>query len=422
MGTLQVRHKWALAAIAIVGLTIRVVLLPSAGFVLDIDQFVGSVGHIAHNGLAHAYDAPLSFGPVMAVVWWILGAFDPALVNAADSSDPAVRVVMKLPAIAADFAIAGFAWYALRHRPGWATIAVAFLLLHPAIWFVSAWWGTYDSVYVAFAAAAFVLAIRNHDAFAVVALILAVLTKPQAAPLLVPFAAWFMARAGWQGRDLKAGGRAAWRLAVLAGVALATLTVLWLPFLAAGGPANYLSGIGRYQGEVYAVLSISAWNPWWVIQEVVAGGKFIVDSSALVGGLTFRLMGYALTVVLLLGVAFCVARRPTPRVLALGLATAAFVAFEFLTTMHERYVFAVLPILVFVVDIPQMRRVIWIFGAVFLANLLSSTELYLGTIFPFHGPITVIGSFANIACLTFLLVQLLQSSRRPEPSAAINDA
>jgi hypothetical protein len=276
-------------------------------------------------------------------------------------------------------------------------------------------------VYAAFAVAAFVFAVKGHDLTATVALVLALMTKPQAAPLAVPFAAWFIARAGW---ELPPGRSIAWpirRLAMLAIAAAGMVVLLWLPFLAASGPANYVYWLGRYQNEFYSVVSISAWNPWWVMQEVLASGSFIIDSAGFLGPLSFRLLGYAVTAVLLLCVGICVARRPTPRVLALGLAASALVAFEFLTTMHERYAFAVLPILVFVLDDRRIRWVAAIFSVTSFLNLLSATEHYLG-ILPFHGPLTVIGSVVNLACVVFLLLELVGSSRKLEPPAMINEA
>ena len=410
-----------LVAVVVAGLAIRLVLLPSAGFAGDIDQFVAWVGHIADVGLARAYDTNLSFGPVMVFIWWILGVLDPSLANATSSADPAVRAMMKLPAIAADLALAGLAWYALAWHRGWATIAVAVILLHPAIWFVSAWWGTYDSVYTAFGVAAFVLAVRGRDFLAVIALVLAVMTKPQAAPLAVPLAAWFLARPGWGVTAPPPIAVRLRRLVGLAAAALGALVVLWLPFIAANGPANYAYWLARYQGEFYALLSISAWNPWWVMQEVLAGGKYILDSTAVLGPLTFRLVGYLVTAVLLVYLALCVARRPTARVLALSLAAASLVAFQFLTTMHERYAFAVLPMLVFALDDRRIRWVTAAFSATFVGNMVSAAEDYLGIV-PLHGPITVVGSVVNVACLGFLLLELQRGTRQPESPAVINGA
>jgi Gpi18-like mannosyltransferase len=415
------QRRWVLPAVVIAGLLVRIALLPTPGYVDDIDTFVGWVGDITRSGLGHAYDTPLSFGPVLVFIWWILGLVDPAIVAAASSSDVGVRVAMKLPAVAADLAMAGVAWWALRQRPGWATAAVALLLLHPAIWFVSAWWGTYDSVYAAFGLAAFVLAIRGRDSLAIVALVLAVMAKPQAMPLVVPFAAWFVARAGWRDPDGRpAVGQAVRRLASWAIVGVGTLTLLWLPFLAADGPTHYLASLGQYQGETFALLSISAWNPWWILQELLAGGKYITDSSVLIGSLNFRVAGYLLTLAGLMVVGLCVARRPTARQLALGLAASAMVAFQLLTTMHERYAFAVLPVVAFLLDSRRMRWFIAAFGTLITLNLVSPTDRYLGVLVPFHGPVTIVGSALAFVAMVFLVAEVIRGSRQPEEVSVIN--
>ena len=82
------RHWLALVAILLVGVAIRVVLLPTEGLRGDIDQFVGWVHHIATRGLGSLYgetDAgPVTFGPVMAYVWSLLAAIQPAFATTVD--------------------------------------------------------------------------------------------------------------------------------------------------------------------------------------------------------------------------------------------------------------------------------------------------------------------------------------------------
>jgi Gpi18-like mannosyltransferase len=147
-----VRRPGPWLAIAVVlGIVVRVVLLPTPGYVDDITQFRDWIHQIAASGLDHAYDANLSFGPVMAYLWGLLAALDPALLTA---------TVMKLPATLADFALAASVWFALRSRPGWAAVAASVILLHPAIWFISAWWGQYESIFALLVVVAYVLAIR----------------------------------------------------------------------------------------------------------------------------------------------------------------------------------------------------------------------------------------------------------------------
>ena len=86
------------------------------------------------------------------------------------------------------------------------------------------------------------------------------MAKPQALPFLVPFAAYAIGRYGWR------------RAAVLGVIAGAVAAATWLPFLADGGPSRYLGNLGHYQDGVFAVLSLRAWNAWWLVQEPAAGG------------------------------------------------------------------------------------------------------------------------------------------------------
>ena len=164
-------------------------------------------------------------------------------------------MLLKLPAVLADFGLAACVAWILREKPVWAGVAAVAVLLHPATWYVSAWWGQYESVYVLAALLAVLFAVGGRDGFAAAALAVAVLTKPQALPFLLPFAAWFLARGGIRGL-LRAG-------AIGAVVAF----VIWLPFLAAGGPLRYLGNLGEYQNDIFSVMSLRAWNFWWIVQE-----------------------------------------------------------------------------------------------------------------------------------------------------------
>ena len=130
----------------------------------------------------------------------------------------------------------------------------------PLTWYVSAWWGQFESIYVLLGLLAAILVLADHPIPAAAALGLAVMTKPQALPFLVPFAAYALGRYGWR------------RAAVLGAVAGAVAAATWLPFLADGGPSRYLGNLGHYQDQVFAVLSLRAWNVWWLVQEPATGG------------------------------------------------------------------------------------------------------------------------------------------------------
>ncbi len=280
------------------------------------------------------------------------------------------------------------------------------ILLHPAVIDISAWWGQYESIYILTALAAVILAVAGHNGWAAAAIALSLLTKPQAVALLLPFAAWFWATGGWRGliRATAIGG--------------CVIVVLWLPFVPAGGPLNYLHNLGEYQGEVFNVLSLRAWNMWWLVQEGIAGGAFIRDDSPILGPLTLRHVGYGLAGLLDLAIAAAIVVRPTPRTLVLGLTASVLVVFTFATQMHERYAFGALVFLALLVAEPAARWLSLAFGIVFTLNLLAAIPPApdIGHLLPVSGVLGIAGSIAMLA-ITYAALRTLAASP-PDRDAA----
>ena len=397
------RLRIVLVLVLVVGIAIRVVLLPTEGLRADLDQFALWVHGIAVGGIGNAYDQQLAFPPVMAYVWGLMALIQPAFQTVSDASDPAIRVLMKLPASLADIGLALLALYALRDRPGWAVAAAAAIMFLPAIFYVSAWWGQYESIYLLFALAAVVFALEDRIPIAAAALALALMTKPQALPFLVPFAAWFWARGGPRG----------FFTATIVGAAI--IGVLWLPFVPAGGPLHYLQGVGQYQDQVLAVLSLRAWNLWWIIQSMVGGGQFVSDSNPILGPLTPRHVGYGLTALLEVVVFMAVLRDARPRTFILGLVASALIAFCFLTTMHERYAYGAIIFLILLIPERRFRWLAATLGVVFTLNLVAAIPPTprIGDLIPIDGVIGIAGSLAMLAITIVALLWL------PRPSGEL---
>ncbi len=395
------REVAALAIALVVGIAIRLALLPTQGLRGDIDQFVLWVHGIAVDGLANAYDQGLSFPPVMAYVWAWLAALAPAFQTVTDGADPAIRVIMKLPATLADLGLALVVAAILRDRPRAAVIAAGAILLHPAVIDVSAWWGQYESFYVLYGAAAVLCAVRGLDGMAAAFVALAILAKPQALPFIIPFAAWFWARGGLRGL-LTAGA-----------IGLAVGVLLWLPFVPANGPANYLETLLYYQDEVYNVLSVRAWNAWWLVQEALAGGRFLDDNVAILGPLTLRHLGYGVVALGSAAIGLAIVRDPRPQTLILGLAASSLISFAFLTGMHERYAYPVLVFLMLRISDPGLRWAGLAFGVVLTLNLLAAVPPTpdIGALLPVAGPLGIGGSVAIVALAGALLWRLLRDAQ-----------
>ncbi len=388
--------------------------MPTQGLKGDLDQFVLWIHGIAVNGLGNAYDQNLSFPAVMAWIWGLLAAIEPAFRTITDSADPGIRVLMKVPAVLADIGLALLIAYAFRARPTWAVIGAAVVMFHPAIIDVSAWWGQYESIYLLSGLAAAVFAINGRNGWAAAALAVCVMTKPQALPFILPFAAWFWAHGGLR------------QIVRAAAIGLAVAVVVWLPFIAAGGPLNYLRNLAEYQNSIFPYLSLNAWNPWWLLQIARAGG-FASDETAVLGPITLRHVGFLLTGVVSVLVALIIARDARPRTFILGLAASSLIWFGLLTQMHERYAYGALIFLLLL--IPE-RRIQWLclaLGVVFTLNLWSAAppapifRVWL----PYPGIHSMIGAVAMIAITVLVIVWMTDRSDgardAPDHRVAVGD-
>jgi hypothetical protein len=409
--------RLTLVAVVAVGVLVRLVLLPTEGLRDDLDQFVGWVHHIATEGLTTLYgetDAgPVTFGPVMAYVWGVLAAIQPAFQTVTDASDPGIRALMKVPASLADLGLAALVAWALRDRPRWAVLAALAVLLVPAVPYVSAWWGQYESIFVLSGLGAALAAARGRNGLAAVLIAVSLSTKPQAIPLVLPFAAWFWATGATSGGPR--GGVIELARAGLIG--LATLVVLWLPFIPNGGPAGYLSNLATYQGDIFNVLSLRAWNAWWLLQEAAAGGNFIADDVAFLGPLTLRHVGFLVTGLCSLVIVWRIVEDPRPRTLWLGLAASVLAFFSFMTQMHERYAYAALILLVLL--LPE-RRIGWLWvalGVVFSLNLVAAIPPTpeIRALLPVDGLLGVLGSVGMIS-ITLAVLLAMRDPERLSPT------
>jgi hypothetical protein len=381
----------------VAALVLRVLLWPADELTGDLDEFVGWVHGIARDGWANTYDQPVTFPAVMAWLWGALAALQPAFGHVLDASDPAIRALMKAPASIADFGIAAAIIFWHRWSPERALLMAAAILFIPVTWYVSAWWGQYESLYVLPALLAVLAANAGRPGFAVALMTVALMTKPQALPFVVPFVAWFFATHGWRGT------------ARAEAISVAVAIALWVPFLATGGPADYLATVQSLQDGSYNVLSLRAWNPWWLLQGSLAGSDFVLDGNAVIGPITYRHLGLVVAAILEAIVFVAVLRRPTVGRLALGLAVASLAAFVALTTMHERYAY---PAVIFLALLVANRRlfVAWLLLAAAVSlNLLAAAPPTpeIGRLLPAGGPLAVLGTLAILAAFGLALQRLI---------------
>ena len=409
-----VRGEWRVAHVAILGLgilaaiVIRLAVLPGYVLLGDLDQYARWAHHLATDlPFGAAYRQDFSYMPVLVGVFGALARLDPAFAAAGDAGTVGIRIALKVPALLGELAIVAGLFTLLRQRPSLAIAAVLAVLLVPATWYLGAWWGQLDAVYVALCLWAAILASRDrHWLFAVV-LGLAMMTKPQALFLAAPFAGYAIGRWGV-------------RRATLVGlVAVAVAILTWLPFLPYGGVADYLRNLDYYQNGQYPVLSVRAWNPWWLVQVAFAGNQFVLDSTPVLGPITPRVLGILATVSAEILVFVALVRRATPDRLWLGLAAATLAAFCLMTSMHERYAFATL---IFLAPLLDRRPVQVAWGSLAVAvsfNVFAGAPPdQIGPIIPIAGPIGTAGSVAMTLSAVIVFVLLVRERRNASADAA----
>ena len=397
------RAELRVAYLAILGvgflaaLAVRLAVLPGYILLGDLDQYARWAHHLATDlPFGAAYRQDFSYMPVLVGVFGALARLVPGFATAGDAGDVGVRIALKVPALLGELAIVTGLFTLLRQRPSLAVAAILAVLLVPATWYIGAWWGQLDAVYVALCLWAAILASRDRRWLFAVVLGLAMMTKPQALFLAAPFAGYAIGRWGIR------------RAALVGLVAAAVALLTWLPFVPYGGVADYLRNLDYYQNDQYPILSMRAWNPWWLLQVAFGGDRFVLDSTPVLGPLTSRYLGLIATALGEILVFVAVLRRATTERLLVGLAAATLAAFCLMTSMHERYAYAALVFLAPALDRRPVQLAWGILAVAISLNVVAGAAPgQIGPIVPLAGSVSIAGSIAMtvataIACAVLL--------------------
>ncbi|MBD3160622.1 MAG: hypothetical protein GF346_00680 [Candidatus Eisenbacteria bacterium] len=328
------RSVWALLGL---GLLIRAVLLPTAGYGPDVAFWKSLLTYTHVFGVQDVYamETPLQpYPPLFVYLLWGLGHLYTLFFSPDDGS--LLTVFVKAPAVAGDLLAALLlARFALR-RAGAETLAplkaAGLLVLHPVLIWISAHWGQVDVLHAAIAAGAWGAALSGTPVLAGILLALGVLMKPQGLIVLPAAVALLLARSGSRGL----------LRAVAAGTAIFAL--LLVPFLVAGH-ARALVDLYAGAAARYPYLSVYAFNPWWIVSLLAGGGRdaaLIPDDGGIGALATPRFLGAVLFLAATVWIAARLALRAGAGTFtdARGwrLLTLQWFAFFLLPThVHERY-------------------------------------------------------------------------------------
>ncbi|MGA8576801.1 MAG: phospholipid carrier-dependent glycosyltransferase [Candidatus Cybelea sp.] len=377
---------WALPALLLLGLVVRLFFIGNEGFKTDVATYAAWALGLSSHGFSTFYST-IGFVDYPPGYFYILAAIGHAwhlFFSAHDPGFAILRGLVKLPAILADLGV-GALVYAIVLRFASARIALgaaALYLLNPATIYISALWGQVDSVAGGFALLSIYALLRSKDAglqngrqsawiiFAWLTFAYSLLIKPQAAALLPLLVAFAFADPRCRRERIVAS-------AIGAAASLLLALALTEPFHPSNPVAALVWLYDRYHNGaiVYAYNSVNAFNLW-----AIRGTLWVPDTQPILG-LQQWIWGILLVAAALALIVWRYLQDRTDESLLEGCAIAALAFFALATRMHERYSFNGL--LFTIVCLPFARRYLWgavALSAVLLANLIYSLQyLYVVT-------------------------------------------
>lgn len=353
------------------------------GFAWDMATFASWMDTIRSEGFnAFAIDPGINYPPVFTDILALLNWLG-------DQTGISPYLLMKWPSVLADLGIAVVIATAGRKCFGekQALIgAVAYLLL-PITWYDSAIWGQVDSLSMLPMLLSLVFLIEKKPEWSIVFFVLAVLTKPQGALMLLILLPVLMGQ--FINRELRlariATSLAAGTLvfAVVAGPwSLESYLAPYSPTLASvpivgdllGLAVQYISTAG-----MFPVLTANAFNIWAGVgniplaQQIQDGHVFWLTDEYPIFGLPAQVIGGVLFLTVVGIIFWMLIKRHSPNQVLLGSAALLVAFFALPTRVHERYLAQAFAILALVWVASNSRRI-------FLAVLAIANTLNLHAI------------------------------------------
>ncbi len=297
-------------------------------------------------------------------------------------------------------------------------IGSSLILFNPAFFYNSAYWGQIEAIPLFFVLLAFYLLLYSKKfILATIFLALGLLTKQTSIVFVPIFVAAFLAR-----HDLLKAVKAL----------SAAVLIFWLTFVPFYTQSSYAYTQSSYAykvGNLFLFPFLTYWNKiqlgavsdfvtdhafnFWAL---VAGLDKISDSKIFLLGLPYVFWGYTLFGVVLAVVLFTMIKnkaQPEKVLFAAGLV--AFVAFLFLTRIHERHLEQALPFILLAGL--KDKKILGVFLGVSLFHFLNLYHNWWAPRFPFLVDVlsttVVINTLIILAIgsFLFLFVQYLRSSK-----------
>jgi dolichyl-phosphate-mannose-protein mannosyltransferase len=293
-------------------------------------------------GIVALYDGSAQlYPPLSSFIFDVASRIEMNLPRSVRANDQALNVLLKLPPLVADLLTAWMLAGAVGVQPRLAVLVAAVYLFHPAVLYVSVFWGQMDSVYTALMVIGLVALEKNKLHSAWVSAAAAVGVKIQALaflPVLLP-------------ATLTRGGKSALLQGVFlfVGVLLSLAAPWWLT---GHFDSQFWNSIFLESRTPRAV--VSGYNLWYL----VLGDRAHTASSLFrlpLLGLSVRQFAYWLYGAYASFIALSVWQK-RDRDLTLAAALTSFGLFMLPTEVHERFLFPVIALLLMAVTQDATRE------------------------------------------------------------------
>lgn len=386
------------------------IVFPNQGFAWDMATFASWMDTIRFEGFkAYAVDPGINYPPVFADILALLNWLG-------DSTGISPYLLMKWPSIIADLGIAatlalvGRKWYSSKLG---LIAAVAFLFL-PISWYDSAIWGQVDSLSMLPMLLSIVLLIDRKPEWSLVFFVLAVLTKPQGALILLILLPVLIGQLS--NRELKLR-----RVGFAVAAALLTFAIVAMPWSlesylgASGAGLASIPLIGDLLGlavqyfstaGLFPVLTANAFNIWAGVgeiplaQQIQEGHVYWLTDDYQVFGVPAQIIGGVLYLAVVGLVFWNLIKRHSANHVLVGSALLLVAFFVLPTRVHERYLAQAFAILALVWVASNSRRIILVLLT--LANTLNlhailAANLDVSTVSATSSPVAAGAGFVGAA-------------------------
>jgi hypothetical protein len=330
----------ALLILLAAGLALRLMIAPLGAHPGDFATLSRWAEMIQHSGLLSIYSLSDANYPPLAlaligVIRWLYG-----MLWAGTATGPSWLVIAKLPPILSDI---GIGWVIAKRGVKHLWILAALVAFNPAMIYLSAWWGQYESIYMLGVLAACLAGIDSKWLNAGLWLGAALMIKVQAV-VVMPVIVILSLRVQDQTATLARVGK-------LSAGAAAIPTLALSPFVIMGqGELVWLRAIALISSPSW--LTVNGLNFWYLATGGAGNWAYnapmpYTDADPFLGGIAARQIGLGLLGVWSIAVLVILwhSSRTIPHLALLAAALLYLGTFLWPTQAHERYAFGAIVLL-----------------------------------------------------------------------------